>query len=97
MGTYDIGASGTINLTYKNCAQEEDNFFNRTGPSWRWGVMGSSGNKNVQFINSKLTRFDAHNGVHNVRLIGSDIRMVRTNGSGDFVMEDCKMYNRLLI
>ena len=97
MGTYDIGASGTINLTYKNCAQEEGNFFNHGPASWRWGVMGSSGNKNVQFINSKLTRFDAHNGVHNVRLIGSDIRMVRTNGSGDFIMEDCKMYNRLLI
>jgi hypothetical protein len=97
MGTYDISSSGTINLTYKDCAQEHDNFFNIGGPSWRWGVMGSSGNKNVQFINSKLTRFDAHNGVHNVRLIGSDIRMVRTNGSGDFIMQDCNMYNRLLI
>lgn len=97
MGTYDISSSGTINLTYKDCAQEHDNFFNIGGPSWRWGVMGSSGNKNVQFINSNLTRFDAHNGVHNVRLIDSEIRMVRTNGSGDFIMENCKMYNRLLI
>ena len=59
--------------------------------------MGSSGNKNVQFIGSKLTRFDAHNGVHCVKLIDSELRMVRTNGSGDFIMENCKMYNRLLI
>ena len=97
MGTYDISSHGTINLTYKNCAQEEDNFFNRTNTGWRWGVMGSSGNKNVAFIDCKLTRFDAHNGVHNVKLSGSEIRMVRTNGTGTFVMENCKMYNRLLI
>ena len=97
MGTYDVSSHGTINLTYKNCAQEHNNFFNIGGPSWRWGVMGSSGNKNVAFIDCKLTRFDAHNGVHNVRLINSDIRMVRTNGSGDFIMDNCKMYSRLLI
>ena len=97
MGTYDIGASGTINLTYKNCAQEEANFFNHGPAGWRWGVMGSSGNKNVQFIDSKLTRFDAHNGVHNVKLSGSEIKHIRTNGSGDFIVENCKIYNRLLV
>ena len=97
MGTYDIGAHGTINLTYRNCAQEEDNFFNRGPAGWRWGVMGSSGNKNVVFENCKLTRFDAHAGVHNVRIVNSEIRMIRTNGTGTFYMENCKMYNRLLI
>ncbi|MBR5140314.1 MAG: hypothetical protein IKV16_04585, partial [Clostridia bacterium] len=97
MGTYDISSSGTINLTYKNCSQEHDNFFNIGGPSWRWGVMGSSGNKSISFINSNLTRFDAHGGVHNVNLIGSNIRMIRTNGTGTFTIEDCKMYNKLLV
>ena len=98
MGTYDISSSGTINLTYKNCSQEHDNFFNIGGPSWRWGVMGSSGNKSISFVNSKLTRFDAHGGVHNVNLINSDLRMIRTNGTGSFVMENCVMHqNRLLI
>ncbi len=98
MGTYDVSSSGTINLTYRNCEQEEDNFFNRGKTGWRWGVMGSSGNKNIAFENCKLTRFDAHAGVHNVRLVNSDIRMIRTNGTGLFYMENCKMYNsRILI
>lgn len=97
MGTYDISAGGTINLTYRNCAQDEDNFFDRGSAGSRWGVMGSSGNKNIAFENCKLTRFDAHCGVHNVRLVNSDIRMIRTNGTGTFYMENCKMYNRLLI
>lgn len=97
MGTYDISASGAINLTFKDCQQEEDNFFNRTGPSWRWGVMGSSGNKSVSFINSKLTRFDAHADIHNVKIIGTDIKMLRINGTGTFTMEDSKKYGSLLV
>ena len=97
MGTYDISASGAINLTFKDCQQDDDNFFNRTGPSWRWGVMGSSGNKSVSFINSKLTRFDAHADIHNVKIIGTDIKMIRINGTGDFIMEDSKKYGTLLV
>lgn len=97
MGTYDISSNGTINLTYKNCSQEHNNFFNIGGPSWRWGVMGSSGNKSISFVNSNLTRFDAHGGVHNVNLINSNIRMIRTNGTGTFVIEDCVMYSKLLV
>ena len=97
MGTYDISASGAINLTFKDCKQEDDNFFNRTGPSWRWGVMGSSGNKSVSFINSKLTRFDAHADIHNVTIIGTDIKMLRINGTGTFTMENSKKYGSLLV
>ena len=62
-----------------------------------WGVGGTNFCKNMEYIGCTLSRFDAHNGVHNVRLINSDIRMVRTNGSGDFIMDNCKMYSRLLI
>ena len=97
MGTYDISANGAINITFKNCAQEEDNFFNRGGPSWRWGVMGSSGNKSVSFVGSKLTRFDAHADIHNVNIIDSEIRMLRINGTGTFRMENSKIYNKLLV
>lgn len=97
MGTYDISANGAINVIFKNCAQEEDNFFNRGGPSWRWGVMGSSGNKSVSFVDSKLTRFDAHADIHNVNIIGSEIRMLRINGTGTFRMENSKMYNKVLV
>ena len=97
MGTYDIMARGSINITYKNCVQDDDNFFNKIGPSWRWGVMGSSGNKGISYIGSKLTRFDAHGGVHNPSLIDSHIKMIRLNGTGTFLIENSTYYGKLLV
>ena len=87
MGTYDIDPSDSINILFEECYQEDDNYFNASGQS-RWGVMGSSGNKNVTFLNSKLTRFDAHNGIHNASIINSEIKMIRVDGTGTFLMEN---------
>lgn len=103
MGTYDISPGNSINIVYEGCYQDEENFFNRTYvkdedgndtaiAQSRWGIMGSNGNKNITFLNSKLTRFDAHSGVHNVYIIGSDIKYIRIVGTGMFRMEDSVMY-----
>ena len=97
MGTYDIMARGSINITYKNCVQEKDNFFDKENGTWRWGVMGSSGNKGIAYIDSDLTRFDAHGGVYNPSLIRTNIKHIRLNGAGTFLIEDCKTYNKLLV
>jgi len=93
MGTYDIDPGNSTNIVYEGCYQEDDNFFDKSGQS-RWGVMGSSGNKNVTFLNSKLTRFDAHNGIHNVNIIGSTIKMIRVDGTGTFLMQDSVHYTK---
>ena len=87
MGTYDIDPGNSINIVFEECYQEDDNYYDASGQS-RWGVMGSSGNKNVTFLNSKLTRFDAHNGIHNAYIIGSEIKMIRVDGTGTFLMEN---------
>lgn len=98
MGTYDIMARGSINITYKNCVQENDNFFDsNVGGTWRWGVMGSSGNKGIAYIDSDLTRFDAHGGVYNPSLIRTNIKYIRLNGAGTFLIEDSKIYNKLIV
>ena len=59
--------------------------------------MGSSGNKGIAYIGCKLTRFDAHGGVHNPSLIGTDIKMIRLNGTGTFRIEDSTYYGKLLV
>ena len=88
MGTYDFSPGDSINVTCKGCYQEEDNFFEKSGQG-RWGVMGSSGCKNVTFIDSMLTRFDAHAGIYNVNIINTEIKAVRVVGAGTFYMEGC--------
>ena len=92
MGTYDISPGNSTNVVYEECYQEDDNYNNASGQN-RWGVMGSSGNKNVTFLNSKLTRFDAHNGIHNAYIINTEIRMIRVDGTGTFLMEGSTMYS----
>ena len=96
MGTYDISPANATNVVYKGCYQEEDNFFEKSNQP-RWGVMGSGGCKNVTFEDSKLTRFDAHNGVHNVFLIRSELKMIRIDGTGTFYMEDCVMHSNTFV
>lgn len=99
MGTYDVSPGNSTNIVYDKCYQDEANFFNKTyvkdendNPTTksqnRWGVMGSSGNKNVTFLNSRLTRMDAHGGIHNVYIIGSELTMIRVDGTGIFYMEN---------
>ena len=59
--------------------------------------MGSSYCKNVTFQDCKLTRFDAHNGIHNAFIINTEIKMIRVNGTGNFVMDNCTMYSTTLV
>ena len=35
-----------------------------------WGIMSSNGAKNMEFINCSMSRFDAHKGFWNARLVG---------------------------
>ena len=35
-----------------------------------WGIMSSNGAKNMEFINCSMSRFDAHRGFWNARLVG---------------------------
>jgi len=96
MGTYDLSPGYATNVLYDRCYQTDDNFFNASGQN-RWGVMGSSYCKNVTFKDSKLTRFDAHNGIHNAYIINTEIKMIRINGTGTFVMDGCTMHSNLLV
>ncbi len=104
MGTYDVSPGNSTNIVFEECYQEEANFFDKTyvkdangNPTstsqTRWGVMGSSGNKNITFLNSRLTRMDAHGGAHNIYIIGTEIRTIRVDGTGIFYMEDSVVHN----
>ena len=89
MGSYDVSPEESINVVFRNCYQEDENFFD----SNRWDVMGSSGCKNITYDSCKLTRFDAHAGVHNVYIVNSVIENIRINGTGIFYMAGTKQYS----
>ena len=97
MGTYDIGASYGSNIVWKNCI--ETNFFDENGNRryGTWGIMGSSYTKNIAYEDCVLSRFDAHAGVYNARIINSHVVHFRIIGGGTLHLENSTIYNNLLI
>ena len=83
-GTYDIGANLASGVTWKNCTQSND-FEDNT----YWGVMGSNFSKNLTFDGCELSRFDAHEGVHNATIINSKIGVcINLVGTGNCLIEN---------
>lgn len=97
-GTYDIGVNMTNDLVFKNC--DQSNFFaNRSdfplypGLGRLWGVMGSNYCKNLVYDHCRLTRYDAHSGVYNGKILDSEIASLRLTGAGEMLIENTKFYN----
>jgi hypothetical protein len=94
MGSYDIGASSSNGLYFKNCRQT--NFFYPDGtPSVNeviWGIMGTNYCKNMTYDSCLLTRLDAHAGVYNATVKNSEIIYIRLTGGGLFLLEDSTVY-----
>ncbi len=96
-GTYDISCYNSTHVVFENCVQSnyydprprfqvygESSYPNL---SLCWGVMGSNYCKNIDFINCILTRFDAHRGVYNGRIIGGKMGVLRLIGGGEFLLD----------
>lgn len=98
MGTYGISANNSNKVTWLRCVQP--NFYKEDGvtPSTGyWGIMGSSYSKNLAYVDSTLSRFDAHAGVYNSKIINSNVVHFRIVGSGEMLIENSHIYNNLLI
>ena len=98
MGTYDISATSSINISWKNCTQT--NFFSNeateaTTKNTHWGIMGSSYCKNLSFDSCRLTRFDAHAGVYNVDIRNTEMIHITIVGGGTVNVEDTTIYNNV--
>ena len=53
-----------------------------------WGIGGTNYCKNMEYINSVLSRFDAHCGLYNGKVIGSTVTFVSLVGKGEFIFEN---------
>ncbi len=100
-GTYDISGSSANKIVFEDCMQT--NFFEKdekgndtTVPNMSlcWGVAGTNYCKNMDYIRCRLTRYDAHAGVTNGKIIDSEISVLRLIGGGDFLMSGTKIYAR---
>ena len=76
-GNYDTQAVRCVDITWKDCTQSNDHNASKDSEGHTlWGIMASNFCKNLTFDGCKLSRFDAHRGVHNVEVRDSEIGIV---------------------
>ncbi|MBO5879911.1 MAG: hypothetical protein J6Q68_05110 [Clostridia bacterium] len=97
-GTYSINLGNSNNVTFKGCTQS--NFFDDEGKNPRkgiWGIMGSNFCKNLVYDSCVLSRFDAHAGVYNAKILNSKISAFRIIGGGEIKIQNTHVYSNTLI
>ena len=57
-----------------------------------WGFGGTHYCKNMEYINSTLTRFDAHSGLYNGKIINCNVTGIMLTGYGDMLVEGSNWY-----
>ena len=89
VGTYDISPFRVVNFTMKNCTQTID-ILNQS----YWGIFTSNFCKNIVFDGCKLSRIDAHQGVHNAKVLNSELGWLgcAMTGSGLLYLEGSKIH-----
>jgi hypothetical protein len=53
-----------------------------------WGIGGTNFCKNMEYVNCRLSRFDAHQGLYNGRIVNSTVNFMEIIGKGELVFED---------
>lgn len=93
-GTYDIAPARVVNLTFENCTQTTDILNTKY-----WGIMGSNFCKNIVLRDCTFSRFDAHQGVANVTILGSTLghQCLNAIGCGTLRVEDSTLYGTSFI
>jgi hypothetical protein len=57
-----------------------------------WGIGETDFCKNVQYIGSTMSRFDAHEGLYNGRIEGCTLNYISLTGKGDFSVENTRWF-----
>ena len=55
-----------------------------------WGIGGTNFSKNIVYDGSTLSRYDAHAGLYNGKVIDSTVNYLALTGNGEFIVENTK-------
>lgn len=66
---------------------------NGTSLQMHWGISASNYSKNFYFVDSTLSRYDAHCGVYNGGIINTTVNYVEIIGNGTFIMDRMTYYS----
>ena len=58
-----------------------------------WGIGGTNFCKNMEYIDCCLSRFDAHQGLYNGKILNSTINFMEIIGKGELIFENSEWYS----
>ncbi len=64
-----------------------------SGTLRHWGIGGTNFCKNMEYIDSKLSRFDAHQGLYNGKMVRCTMNFMELTGKGDLLIEELDWYS----
>ena len=67
---------------------------NGTTLMMHWGLGGTNFCKNMEYIDSRLSRFDAHEGLYHGKIINSEINGMEIVGVGNLYLENSTWYSQ---
>jgi len=93
-GTYEMNGGGAIAMKLINLKQTIDVMDNRY-----WGLMGTNFCKDMLLDGCRISRFDAHCGVHNVTMRDCEFGHVKMEviGFGELLIERCKLHGNFFM
>ncbi len=105
-GTYDFSANHVNIIRLVNCTQSNFIMKNEagedvysmaisplTGTRYCWGIGGTNFCKNMEYIGCTLSRFDAHQGLMNGKIIDTDINFIALTGKGKMQIENVNWHS----
>lgn len=92
MGSYDLYNMASIDVTMDNIQQ-----INSITNTNLWGIHTSNYSKNIKLLNSSISRFDAHKGIHNFEIDNCNLghQAIRFVGSGLGIINNTVVNNNL--
>ena len=58
-----------------------------------WGCGGTNFCKNLEYINSRMSRFDAHEGLYHGKIINSEVSGMEITGYGNMIIENSRLFS----
>ena len=94
IGTYEMNGSATIGLKLIGLKQTIDIMDGRY-----WGLMGTNFCKDMLLKDCRISRFDAHCGVHNATMLDCEFGHVKMEviGFGEMLIERCKLHGNFFM
>ncbi|MBE6644316.1 MAG: hypothetical protein E7612_02930 [Ruminococcaceae bacterium] len=90
---YDENAIGhAVKAAENTCVSEGFADVNGVKVRLCWGIGGTNFCKNMEYLNSTLSRFDAHAGLYHGKIINCNVSGLELTGVGDFVLENSNWY-----